>query len=305
MVRFVELIGFAAAIFLSLVVADLYGIFWASVFFFYFGLIGIIVNWIPIGYKGVPLFFGGRIIVPAGDGRKEALFKLPEGLNWLPPWPIMGAIRVDVREQPINVSEFTVISRNAVRLTVRPSVIRFRVDNPGQSLSVSVETIRTGSSELLQNIIRFRVTTMSDDQARQATDEFRQEVREQADRRADDWGMHITEILIGEIALPESVQQAYELLIREEKQREAESLELGHVADEITKMKDRLRSAGFPDERAAERASEIVERERGKAAISEQRIALTPETIQALGPVLKTVLGKQTRSKGGSDESDR
>lgn len=303
MVRFLGLVGFVIAILLSLAAANFFGTIAAIVIFVYLGLIGLIR--IPIGHKGVSLFFGGRLLVAVEDGQQEALFELPEGLNWLPPWPFMGAEPVDVREQPINVTEFTVISRNAVRLTVRPSVIRYRIKNPGQSLSVGAETIRTGSSELLQNIIRFRVTGMSDEEARQATNDFREEIQRKADERAADWGVDVTEILIGEIALPDSVQQAYELLIREEKQREAERLELGHVADEVTKMTNRLYSAGFPKERAAERASEIVERERGKAAISEQRIALTPETVEVLGPVLKAVLGKQIRSKGGSDESNR
>lgn len=263
-------------------------------------------NYVPIGHKGVPLYFGSRLLVPDGNGRMRARFEIPEGLIWLP-WPFLGLEDVDVREQTINVTEFTVISQNAVRVTVRPSVIRFRIDNPGQSLSVGMSTIRTGASELQQNIIRSEINAMSDERARQATDQMRDRVKEEADRRADDWGVKMAEILIGEVALPESVQRDYERVVREERQMVAETVELNHVAARIREMTTTLTAVGgvaLPAERAAQMAVEIVQRERGKAAIAEQRIALSPETLEALGPFVKTLVGRQRKKREEQEDED-
>lgn len=345
MVRFLGLLGLVAAIFFSLAAADLvvlsFG--WAN-FWGYVVLIGALVYValgiikISIGHKGVPLFFGRRLLkkaeVPAPpmlppmewegeeeqgrprpqvpeEGLQKARFLIPEGWTWLP-WIVLGSEDVDVREETVKVDEFVVVSsyerngqQNFVRLTVRPSVIRFKVKNPGQSLSVGMDTIRTGARELLQNIIRSYIAGTPPEVAIRATDRMRGEAERMADSRAAWWGVDITEILIGEVAFPESVQRDYERVLREEKQRDAETIELNHVAERINDITATLVRTGIPVERAAERAVEIVQRERGKAAISEQRIALSPETLEALGPFVKTLVGRQRKKKEEQgDESD-
>lgn len=260
----------------------------------YFGIAGLIK--IDIGFKGVPTWFGGRLVklkrLPRiGEGPErtamESLFELKEGWNWILPRPIMGAEAIDVREQSIEVPKFTVVALGSispdkpedvsgVRVTIEPSTIRWRFDNPAQTLSIGEAVIRQSLVELVQNSLRQRVSHLSDIQALQTTDELRNGVKGEADAKADEWGMNVISFLIGEISLPEDVHKDYERLRREERQRKAERLELDHIRDRLNE----LIAMGY----TRERAQEIVQTERGKVKkeIRENQISVSPETGQVI-----------------------
>ncbi|TSC90282.1 MAG: hypothetical protein G01um10142_454 [Parcubacteria group bacterium Gr01-1014_2] len=254
-------------------------------FFGYFGVGGLVK--IEIGWKGVPLFLGGRLVIQEVRERitgdpisgvsvvSKAIFELKEGWNWILPRPIMGAEAIDVRERPTQVQEFTIISMNGVRLTIKPSTIRWRVENPAQTLSIEERVIGESLVELVQNTLRDEVSHREDDEALRATDEFRHIIQERADRRAVDWGVDVIEFLIGEISLPREVQEDYEKVRREERQRAAEKVELDHVRERLGE----LIVMGY----SRERAQEIIQTERGKVKkeIKENQISISPETGQA------------------------
>lgn len=264
---------------------------------FYLGIGGL--TKVEVGFRGVPVIFGGRFMrldrycrevretLPDGTTatRQEVIslarsrFELPEGWNWILPPPLMGREPVEVREQSVVVPPFTVISRNNIRITVAQSVIRYRTVNPAQFLSVAKRVIEKSLLELVQQRLRVGLRGMNDEDAVGASDTLRNDVQHEADQRAFAWGIDVIEVLIGEIARPPEVQADYEKIVRERKQQEAERTEIENVRELIGVLTPLI---------PADMAAEIVqaEREKGTRAVDVKRIILAPEAIQALGAIL-------------------
>ena len=265
-----------------------YAIGLTLIFLGYFGIAGLIK--IDIGFRGVPILFGGRWtvewILPSGRVVLKALFELREGWNWILPKPFMGAEAIDVREQSTEVPEFTVVALgsisqdpediSSVRITIKPSTIRWKIVNPAQSLSIGEEVIRKSLVELVQNTLRQKVSCLSDIEALRVTDGLRNDIQTEADEQATDWGVDVVTFLMGEISLPKEVHEDYEKLRREERQRRAEKLELDHVRERLNE----LIAMGY----TRERAQEIVQTERGKIKkeVRENQISVSSETGQVI-----------------------
>lgn len=263
----------------------------ASLVLVYFGIGGLIQ--IPIGFRGVTTLFGGRLVRhlvhtrQRADGTEESiklvesLFELREGWNWILPRPLMAAEAIDTREQSLQVPSFTVISQAPanVRITVPKAVIRYLIVNPAQSLSVSEAVIRQSLIELIQQVFRARIRELDEQVALNVTEQLRSQLEKLADEQATAWGVDVRQVLLGELALPPEVQADYENVRREERQREAERIELAHVGARITE----LQAMGY----SPEQALEIVQTERGKVKKEIREIKGNLST--ATGAVLQAI----------------
>ncbi|MEK9148294.1 MAG: SPFH domain-containing protein, partial [Patescibacteria group bacterium] len=261
----------------------------AIVAFSYFGVGGLIQ--IDIANKGVPLLLAGRlgrlvterIVRPDGTLEQlevhEALFTLNEGWSWLLPRPLMAAEEIDVRERTSKIEKFVVFAKNGVRISV-DATIQWKITNPYQSLSVGEEVIQRGMIELIRQVVRAEIIQKTDEKAVQAQVELRDELTKAADAKARDWGVDITNVLVAQILPSEEVIQDYERVRREERQRDAEIIELEHVRSRI----EEVSRMGF----SLERAQEIVQTERGKVKkeIREQQLSIPAETRATLKEVL-------------------
>lgn len=286
-------VSLLAPTFFFFIVSWYYAI-WLVLGFVAFGIAGLIK--IDIGFKGVPVWFGGRLTkqkeLPSNEGMPKrtvmkSIFELKEGWNWILPRPLMGVEAIDVREQSTEVSKFTVMALGSispdkpedisgVRVTIEPSTIRWRFDEPAQTLSIGEAVIKQSLVELIQNTLRQEVSQLSDIEVLKTTQELRRKIQIEVDARADDWGMEVISFLMGEISLPEEVHKDYEKLRREERQRKAERLELDHVRDRLNE----LIAMGYTHERA----QEIVQTERGKVKkeVRENQLSISPETGQVI-----------------------
>ncbi|MBI4160128.1 SPFH domain-containing protein [Candidatus Wolfebacteria bacterium] len=230
-----------------------------AVAFGYFGIAGLIN--IPVGFRGVPLLVGGRL--------KGVI--LGEGWNWFPPRPFMAAEAIDIRERSTGVEKFTVLSQNMVRLAV-DATVQWRVINPFQSLSVGEEVIDKGMLQLVRQVLRTAVFTIRDEDALAAHEALKDALSAAADTRAQHWGVDVVNVFIGSILPDQTVLEDYERVRREERQRDAERIELDHVRERLRE----LIALGY----TPERAQEIVQTERGKVKkeINERQIVISSET---------------------------
>mgnify|MGYP001582179428 CR=1 FL=1 len=267
---------------------------------------------IPIGHRAVPSFLGKRMMklkevgvavptpAPAQARRArttptqgervvihEAHFELPEGLNWLLPRPFMDSDVIDCREKALEVAAFSVLSRNRVPITVPKSVIRYRVANPAQSLSITEGVIEKSLVELAQQVLRDGIRRYTDAEVNDQLDELREELQWLADEQATDWGVDVITVLIGELVLPKSVQDEYEKIRQEELQREAETTELTHIAARI----DALTADGLMTQ---DQAVELIQSERSKApkATQQFRFDVSPQLRGLLTEILAKITGR-------------
>lgn len=261
-----------------------------------------IIN-IPVGHRGVPILFGGRLLIPFPYARTlpdgstvtlnliRARFELSEGWNWLPPMPFMGATPIDCREQSVTVPSFTVNSRAPanVRITVPSAVIRYLIVNPAQSLSVTEAVIEQSLIELAQQVFRSRVRELDDQEALDATEELREQLQHLADDQATEWGVDVRSVLLGELSLPPEVQTDYERLRREERQRDAERIELTHIGARVQELTATGVGLSPTD------AIELIQTERAKVVktVDEKKINVAPATIDAIARAIASVLPRR------------
>ncbi|MBI2515045.1 SPFH domain-containing protein [Candidatus Wolfebacteria bacterium] len=226
---------------------------------------------------------------PEEVGLVRARYELSEGWSWILPRPIMAAEAVDARERSSRADKFTVISSNNVRITVEPSAIRWRVENPGQVLSVGEEVIDRSLVELVQQNLRSTVRTLNDDDAVAARDLILDGIQRRADQRAIEWGIDVIEVLVGELSRPPEVQEDYEKARREERQREAERIELEHVRERIREL------MAAPLNFTPEQALEIVQTERDKVkkTIDEKKVTISSESRGVVSAALTALLGRR------------
>lgn len=276
--------------------------------FFYVGISGTVG--VPIGFRGVPAVFGERLMDPEqyarqnpdgsprlrSDGSQDevtifrARFELSEGWHWLPPRPFMSATRVDTREQAVEVKSFAVASKApaSVRITIPSAVIRYRIVNPGQSLSVTEGVIDQSLTELVQQELRAQIRRLDDQVALDAAEHMREELQRLADVQATEWGIDVIQALLGELALPPDIQAAYEKLRIEERQSVFETRELQHIEERLLKLIKK------PLSLSREAALELIQTERDKVKknITEFKGNLSPETRQMVRGVAAIIAGR-------------
>lgn len=273
----------------------------AIAMFFYVGIGGLVR--VPIGFRGVPDVFGERLMGTVRYVRKQrpdgnrdeitifrARFELSEGLHWLPPQPFMNATRVDCREQAVEVKSFAVASKApaSVRITIPSAVIRYRIVNPAQSLSVTEGVIDKSLVELVQQGLRAQIRRLDDQEALDAADRMREELQQLADAHATEWGIDVLQALLGELALPPDIQANYEALRREERQRASETLELQHIQDRLRELMEP------PFSLSRDAAIELIqsEREKVKKNITEFKGNVSPETREMIERVALAFAGR-------------
>ena len=258
----------------------LYAIGVAMITIGYVGFGGI-VN-IPIGFKGIPLMLGKRI----------ESFVLAEGLVWIMPRPFMNSENVDVKERTSDPGKVTVLTgkkEKTVRVIV-DAAIQWKITNPFQVLSVGIDVVAKGMEDLIKEVIRSTMADKTPDEAIQIHEKLKDDLETKATEKSFDWGIEIKNIFITQLGFMEEVVQEFERLTKEEKQRESEATELGHVANQIKVLVE----AGLsPTE-----AKDVVQTERGKVNKTiEEKIYRGLEGAGAIGAVLDNFISKK---KGGN-----
>lgn len=292
------LVASLSALLALLILPDPYRGPLALITFGYMGGMGL--HLIPIGHRGVPKLLGGRLVEEEEVGRTpsapvspevitivRARYELREGLDWQPPRPFMTVQPIDCREKALEVPQFITLSQNRIPITVPKAVIRYRVANPAQSLSITEGVIEKSLVELAQQVLRFGIRQHDDNEVLDQIDELRAQLQERADEQATEWGVDVIAVLLGELILPKEVQADYEKRRREVLQQEAETIELRHIATRVDALIE-------GDRMSRDQALELIQSERGKAGKSTQqfRLDLTPGLQRFLSDLV-TALGRR------------
>lgn len=200
---------------------------------------------LPVAHRGVPLFLGGRlgsVVVKErrrDDGTietpevKVARFLVGEGTSWLPTWPIMGAGRVDTRELSSDVKQFTVFTENDIQGSIDEATIQWRVTNPYQFLSVGPGVVDLGMRDLIRQVLRVEVRKVSDKAFLGIHEDVRNAIERRADEKARDWGVDITNVLLGVFSISPELMKAYQQQRLEVAQREGERVGLDFMREQI------------------------------------------------------------------------
>ena len=223
--------------------------------YFYVGLIDV-----PIGWRGVPLIFGGR------NKPWSALFY--EGNNWVPR-PFISAEFVDMRERTNDVVGLDIIAtgtldstdaeksegedtsgtssraqRRVVEVHFDPS-IQWRIWDPWKVLSTGEEVVMQGLEKVVRDAFRTVGTRQGDDQLMRNRKTVKQMVEHAADRRSDRWGILVLDLPIERVRpKDEKVLDSYQKLTIEAQERPAEVVEREHVIVSSKRLMEELQITG-------------------------------------------------------------
>lgn len=175
---------------------------------------------IDVGFRGVPLFLGGRIgkevIVKTTEGEKVPQATGPtlkEGYHWVFPY-LMSVQFIDTRLQVEKIEKLKVYAKDNISIVLDTS-ITYRINNPHQSLNVGGEgEIKQGINELMEAAIR-DVVKISESTELTKNSEHRKTIKGnilKAVREVEKkFGVDIVDAFVGEVALPKKIQEALEL----------------------------------------------------------------------------------------------
>ncbi len=228
----------------------------------YFGYYGLAA--IPIQHIGILQVFGMRL-----EERE-----LHEGYWWTAPWPIMEIIPVNTKQTVINLEDFTGMTSNGIRISGKASIY-YRITDPFLSLSVEEGIIDLGLHELMESALREALSEVDVDtlisRYQDAESAMTTRIRNEADRRAQQWGITIIDVKISNIKPDVEVIERYERVKKEEKEREAELTEAQGVRERM----DLYQQANLSPVEA--RDTDQVERAKIEKKISETRIGASEE----------------------------
>lgn len=245
-----------------------------SLLFSYFGIGGLIQ--IPIAYRGVPLFLGGRI------PRKT----LTEGWNWILPRPLMGAEAINAQERTSLVDNFECLSKDNVRFKVDASV-QWVITDPCKSLSIGEEVVTQGMLELIRKTLRIFVYAIEAEKVVGADQELKSTLQRGANEKATEWGVDVRNVIVSTITFAsETVSKDMERKFREKHQGVAEDYEAQKYRERIKKTSEELK---IP----MGEARELDQTERGKVKkeIQEKKLAVSPEAERLISGVSQALSG--------------
>lgn len=217
---------------------------------------------VDVGFRGVPLFLGGRIgreVIVETKGEKVPQATGPtlkEGYHWVLPY-LMSVQPIDTRLQVEEVEELQVYAKDNIAVVLDTS-ITYRINNPHQSLNVGGEgEIKQGINELMEAAIR---DVVKNSQSTQLTknSERRKTIKERILKAVQEvekkFGVDIVDAFVGEVTLPKKIQEALELKkqnqiyaetrkeleaagVPKDKLEEVSQLNLGVIKKEIKEFK--------------------------------------------------------------------
>ena len=218
------------------------------------------------------------------------------GLNFLAPL-IDEMIKVDMREQVINVEPQKVITRDNVTVTV-DAVIYYRVVDPVRAV-FEVQHFGLAATTLAQTNLRNLVGDKTLDETLIARDMINTNLRAVLDEATNTWGVKVTRVEVQKIDPPADITEAMSRQMKAERDKRANILEAEGVKQaqilqaEGVRQAEILRAEGDAQARITRATAEAKAIEMISNA-SESFFKERAEVSKRLD-VLNTVLANQTK----------
>jgi regulator of protease activity HflC (stomatin/prohibitin superfamily) len=179
------------------------------------------------------------------------------GLIFLIPF-IDSMIRVDMREQVINVLPQQVITKDNVVVTV-DAVIYYKVVDPVKS-EFEVENFRYAATTLAQTNLRNLIGDKQLDETLTARDSVNASLRVILDEATNPWGIKVTKVELQKIDPPVDITDAMSKQMKAEREKRANILEAqGFREAEILKAEGKAKSTLLNAEAEAEAIRMVAE----------------------------------------------
>jgi regulator of protease activity HflC (stomatin/prohibitin superfamily) len=170
----------------------------------------------------ITLFRGLKIISPFQKGLVVRLGKyhsiLSPGMNFVIPF-IDSVIRVDMREQVINVEPQKVITKDNVGVLV-DAVIYTKIIDPAKA-EFEIENFETAATTLAQTTLRNLIGDKTLDQTLVARDTLNEMLREVLDEATNSWGVKVTRVELQRIDPPADITEAMSKQMKAEREKRA------------------------------------------------------------------------------------
>jgi regulator of protease activity HflC (stomatin/prohibitin superfamily) len=231
------------------------------------------------------VFNAVRIVRPYEKGLVERLGKYirtcESGLNILTPF-VEKMIKVDLREQVIEVPPQEVITKDNVVVTV-DAIIYFHVSDPFKVV-YNVKRFEMSALKLAQTNLRNTIGELDLDQTLNSRERINTQIREILDEATDKWGVKVTRVEIQKIDPPADIVNAMSAQMKAERTKRAAIIEAEGIKQAaITTAEGQKQSAILKAE------GEAGAIERVATANKFQKIALAEGEGQAVLTVFKAI----------------
>ncbi len=193
---------------------------------------------------------GFRVVRPFEKGLIEFLGRyqktVDSGLRWIMPF-VKRIIKVDMREQVIDVPPQEVITKDNVAVTV-DAVIYYEATDPVK-LQYNVGNFIVAITKLAQTNLRNVVGDLNLDDALTSREIINAKLKEILDEATDKWGVRVVRVEIQRIEPPADVTEAMHRQMKAERDRRAQVLDA-----EGAKRAAILRAEGIKESQVLEAA---------------------------------------------------
>ena len=223
---------------------------------------------IPVGYRGLQLFFGKR--------RHQ---EYPEGWRWIPlPFDVKIA---DCRQIILKLDKLEAITRDNLSVTTGSTVVYKIVD---LYKFFDIENLETGIDQSRTAVLRSKIRGKSQSEVLDLHEELSKDVKDALEH--EDWGVDILEVIIPEISPDMETAKNLALKKHEELQAEGQTVEIQLFIDKVNKlMTPPPTGAGLSREQAVEQVQLAI----GKASktVDAKTITLDPVTAALIAEALR------------------
>ncbi len=250
-----------------------------------------IIVWAFILTAVIPLILAKTIIVirPYEKGLVVRLGRyqrtLEPGLHLVVPF-VDGVIRVDMREQVINVNPQQVITKDNVSVLV-DAVIYTKVIDPVKA-EFAVANFELAATTLAQTTLRNLIGDKTLDDTLVARDALNTALRDTLDTVTHSWGVKVTRVELKRIDPPEDITKAMSKQMKAEREKRATILEAEGI------KQSQILTAEGEKQAAILRAEGESEALRKVSETAQKYFQERPETLKRL-EVLKAALSKNTK----------
>jgi len=226
-----------------------------------------------------------RIVRPWEKGAIERLGKyqrtVGSGLTLIVPF-IERMIKVDMREQVVDVPPQDVITRDNVAVSV-DAVVYYEVTDPVKVL-YNVADFYTAATKLAQTNLRNLIGDMSLDESLTSRETINAKLRQILDDATDKWGARVTRVEIQKIDPPKDVTEAMHRQMKAERERRAMVLEADGAREAaIRKAEGEKQAAILKAEGEAEAIKKVADAEKYK------RLTVAEGEAQAIQAVFSSI----------------
>jgi len=202
---------------------------------------------------------GLRIVRPWEKGLVERLGRFQRtadsGLNLIMPI-IENIVKIDMREQVIDVPPQEVITKDNVVVTV-DAVVYTEVTDPVK-VKYNVENFYLATIKLAQTNLRNLIGDMSLDESLTSRDSINVHLREILDSATDKWGVRVTRVELQRIEPPQDVTTSMHRQMKAERERRATVLEADGQREAAIKTAEGKKQAAILEAEGKAQAIKMV-----------------------------------------------